>query len=87
MYIGLGIFLLVLGLIFALDVITVDIQGINEGSLGAILIICGLIAIGLSLYLNDRYRRRRTIVDDRPVVERRVVEDAPVVEERRYRRG
>lgn len=74
MYIGLGIVLLVLGLILAFNVITVDLSYINDGALGAILIVAGLLAIVLSLVLTDRARRRHVIVDD-----------APVVEERRYR--
>lgn len=73
MYIGLGIVLLVAGLILAFDVITVDINFINDGALGGILIGCGILAIVLSLVVTDRYRRRT------------VVEDAPVVEERRIR--
>lgn len=80
MYIGLGIFLLVLGLIFAFDVITVDIQGIDEGALGAILIVGGLIAIALSLYLTPPWRRSATVVRERPtttVRERRYYEDEP----------
>lgn len=74
MYIGLGIVLLVLGLVFALDVITVDLNYVDEGALGTILIIGGVLAIVLSLFMSDRYRRRTT-----------VVEQPPVVEERRYR--
>ena len=73
MYIGLGIVLLVAGLVLALDVVTVDISYINDGALGAILIVGGILAIVLSLVVNDRTRRRT------------VVEDAPVVEERRIR--
>lgn len=70
MYIGLGIVLLVAGLILAFDVITVDISYVNDGALGVILIVGGILAIVLSLVLNDRYRRR-TVVDDGPVVEER----------------
>jgi len=73
MYIGLGIVLLLAGLILAFNVITVDLNFVNDGALGAILIVCGILAIVLSLVLTDRYRRRT------------VVEDAPVVEERRIR--
>ncbi len=73
MYIGLGIVLLVLGLILAFDVITVDLEYINDGALGGILIVAGILAIVLSLVLTDRYRRRR------------VVDEAPIVEERRIR--
>ncbi|MFL6156694.1 MAG: DUF6458 family protein [Marmoricola sp.] len=79
MYIGLGVVLLVLGLILSFDVITVDIKYVDEGALGAILIIGGIIAIVLSLVLTERYRRR-TVVEQRPVVD-----DRPIVEERRLR--
>ena len=48
MYIGLGIVLLVLGLILALDVITVDLDFINDDRLGTILIVAGVLAIVLS---------------------------------------
>lgn len=68
MYIGLGIFLLVVGLVLALDVITIDLDYVNDGLLGAILIVGGLLAILLSFVWG-----RRT----RPAA------DAPVVEERR----
>ncbi len=72
MYIGLGITLLVLGSILSFDVITVDIKYVDEGALGAILIIGGIVAIVLSLALRERYRRR-TVVEADPVVERRVL--------------
>ncbi|MFL6021986.1 MAG: DUF6458 family protein [Marmoricola sp.] len=69
MYIGLGIVLLVAGLILAFNVITVDLSFINDGALGAILILAGILAIVLSLAVT---RRRTTVVeDDAPVVERR----------------
>lgn len=70
MYIGLGIVLLAAGLILAFDVVTVDISFINDGALGAILIVCGILAIVLSLVVSDRYRRR-TVVEEPPVVEER----------------
>jgi len=70
MYIGLGIVLLLAGLILAFNVITVDLSFINDGALGAILIVCGILAIVLSLVVTDRYRRR-TVVDEAPVVEER----------------
>ena len=54
MYIGLGIVLLVLGLILAFNVITVDLSYINDGALGAILIVAGILAIVLSLVLTER---------------------------------
>jgi uncharacterized membrane protein HdeD (DUF308 family) len=54
MYIGLGIVLIVLGAIFALDVITIDIPGISENMLGWILILGGLLAIVLSFAMRSR---------------------------------
>jgi hypothetical protein len=62
MYIGLGIVLLVFGLILALDVITVDLDYINDGLLGAILIVAGAIAILLSLMYAPPWRRGETVV-------------------------
>ena len=59
MYIGLGIVLLVLGLILAFDVITVDLSFINDQALGVILIICGILAIVRS-FLWARPRRTTT---------------------------
>ncbi len=69
MYIGFGIFLLVIGLILALDVITIDLDYVNDGLLGVILIAGGLLAILLSFALSSR--RNRTVVEDGPVVEDR----------------
>lgn len=73
MYIGLGIVLLLAGLVLAFNVITVDLNFVNDGALGAILIVVGVLAIVLSLVVSDRYRRRG------------VVGDEPIVEERRIR--
>jgi len=69
MYIGLGIVLLVLGLIFALDVITADISYVDEHALGTILIIGGILAIVISLFLTPPWRRapRDTVVRERYV--------------------
>lgn len=58
MYIGLGIVLLVLGLILALDVITVDMNYVNDDLLGTILLIAGAVAILLSLLYAPPWRRR-----------------------------
>src|SRR5690349_12641656 len=54
MAIGLGIVLLVLGLILALDVVQVDMDFINDGALGGILIVAGLLAIVISLIVNQQ---------------------------------
>ncbi|MCW2855154.1 MAG: hypothetical protein JWR52_769 [Marmoricola sp.] len=70
MYIGLGIVLLVVGVILAFDVVTVDIPHVNDDALGAVLIGAGILAIILSLIVTDRYRRR-TYVQDAPVIEER----------------
>ena len=71
MYIGLGIVLLVLGLILALDVITVDMSYVNDDLLGTILLIAGAVAILLSLLYAPPWRREshETVVhrDDGPV--------------------
>jgi len=72
MAIGTGILLLVAGLVLALDVIQVDLDFIDDGALGAILILAGILAIVLSLVINgQRQRQRHTVVEDRPVVEDR----------------
>lgn len=67
MYIGLGIVLLVLGLILALDVITVDIDYVNEDTLGTILIVAGVLAIVLSLFIAPPWRRDRVVHEDRTI--------------------
>jgi uncharacterized membrane protein YidH (DUF202 family) len=60
MYIGLGIVLLVLGLIFRLDVITLNVKYVHEQPLGLILIIAGILAIVLSLIYAPPWRRGRS---------------------------
>ena len=65
MYIGLGIVLLVLGLVFVLDVIQVDLSFVDDNALGWILVIAGVLAIVLSLVVAPPWRR--TTYDDRPV--------------------
>ncbi len=67
MYIGLGIVLLVLGLILALDVITVDIDYVNDDLLGTILIVAGALAIVLSLLVAPPWRRDRVVHEDRTI--------------------
>ncbi|MET3962009.1 hypothetical protein ABIE44_001943 [Marmoricola sp. OAE513] len=71
MAIGTGIVLLVAGLILALDVIQVDLDFIDDGALGTILIVAGVLAIVLSLIVNAQ-RSRHTVVEDRVVDDRRV---------------
>lgn len=70
MAIGTGILLLILGLVLALDVIQVDLDFVDDGALGAILIVGGILAIALSLIINSQ-RQRHTVVEDRPIIEDR----------------
>jgi len=64
MAIGLGVVLLALGLILALDVVTVDLSFVDDGALGGILIVAGALAIVLSLVVNAQ-RSRHTVVEER----------------------
>jgi len=61
MYIGLGIVLLVVGLVLQFDVITVDLDYVNDEALGLILIIAGILAIVLSLIYAPPWRRRTEV--------------------------
>jgi uncharacterized membrane protein HdeD (DUF308 family) len=67
MGIGLGIILLLLGLVFALNVVdlpaSVD-DAIATNTLGWILIIVGALALVLALVMNSQ-RRRATVVEER----------------------
>jgi hypothetical protein len=68
MGIGGGIALIVIGLIFLLNVIQIDIPGINEYGLGIILVLGGITAILLNLTLwrpGAGARRRTTVVERR----------------------
>jgi hypothetical protein len=68
MGIGLGVVLLLLGLIFALDVVdlpaAVD-DVIATDTLGWILIIVGVLAIILALIMNAQRGRTRHVVEER----------------------
>jgi hypothetical protein len=73
MGIGLGIVLLAVGLIFALNVVDLPAswdQHVDSNTLGWILVIVGALAIVLSLIINAQ-RRRTIVADDRPVVTER----------------
>jgi uncharacterized membrane protein HdeD (DUF308 family) len=65
MVIGLGIVLIVLGLIFALDVINVDTSAVDTGTLGWILLLAGIVAIVVSLVVNQQRTRSRTVIEER----------------------
>ncbi len=77
MTIGLGILLIVVGMVFAFDVINMDTSAVDGQALGWILILGGVLAIVLPLIIENQRRRtgRTTLVEDRPPATRRVVEE------------
>jgi hypothetical protein len=82
MTIGLGILLIVVGLVFALDVINLNTSTVDGQALGWILVLGGILAIALPLIIEQQrsYRSGRTIVEDRPRTTRRVVEERHIDE-------
>ena len=64
MVIGLGIVLVVLGLVFALDVVNIDTAAVDTTTLGWILLAAGVLAIVVSLVINQQ-RSRTTVVEQR----------------------
>jgi hypothetical protein len=66
MGIGVGIFLVVLGLIFLLGVIEVDLPAIEDVTLGWILLLAGIASIVLGL-IASRNARRTTTVEERRI--------------------
>lgn len=77
MTIGLGILLIVVGLVFAFDVINADTSAVDGQALGWILVLGGILAIVLPLVIEQqRTRRRDTVVEERP--RRTVVEERRV---------
>jgi uncharacterized membrane protein HdeD (DUF308 family) len=65
MAIGLGIVLIVLGLVFALDVINVDSSLVDGSTLGWILLLAGVLAIVVSLIVNQQRTRAHTVIEER----------------------
>jgi uncharacterized membrane protein HdeD (DUF308 family) len=84
MTIGLGILLIIVGLVFAFDVINADTSAVDGQALGWILVLGGILAIVLPLVIEQmRTRRTGTVVEERParsrtVVEERRVDDPPL---------
>jgi uncharacterized membrane protein HdeD (DUF308 family) len=78
MTIGLGILLIVVGLIFAFDVINADTSAVDGQALGWILVLGGVLAIVLPLVIEQQRTRGRDVV----VEERRARPRRTVVEER-----
>lgn len=71
MVIGLGIVLIVAGLILAFDVVDIDTTAIDTETLGWILLAAGVLAILVSLVVNQQRTRSTTVVerrDERPQV-------------------
>ena len=64
MGLGLGIFLLVLGLILVTGVIQYDINFIEDTTLGWILLLVGALALILSLVINQQRGHRSTTVEE-----------------------
>lgn len=65
MGLGVGIFLVVLGLIFVLDVINVDLPGIEDNTLGLILLVAGIAGIVLGMIASRNARTK--VVEERRV--------------------
>lgn len=64
MAIGLGIVLIVLGLVFVLEAVTVDIPGLDEPTFGWILLLVGILGVVLSL-VTTHQRNHTTHVEER----------------------
>lgn len=77
MTIGLGILLIVVGLVFALDVVHVNASAVDGQALGWILVLGGILALVIPLIIEQQRTGRwgRTVVEDRPATTRRVVEE------------
>ncbi len=65
MAIGLGIVLLVVGLVLVLDVVNLDTSVVDTETLGWILLVAGVVAIVVSLIVNQQRTRSTHVVEDR----------------------
>jgi uncharacterized membrane protein HdeD (DUF308 family) len=65
MAVGLGIILIVAGLVLVLNVVNVNLSGVNDASLGWILLLAGILAIVVSLVINQQRNRTRTVIERR----------------------
>jgi hypothetical protein len=65
MGLGLGIFLLVVGLILVTGVIQYDINFIEDTTLGWILLLAGALAIALGLVMNQQRTRTKHVEERR----------------------
>jgi uncharacterized membrane protein HdeD (DUF308 family) len=64
MGIGVGIVMLVIGLVLVLNVVP-DIPGINDVTLGWILVVVGALAIVLALVMNQQRSRTKHVEERR----------------------
>lgn len=67
MGIGFGIGMVLVGLIFVLGVVQVDIPHVDEYALGVLLIVMGIVGVALTLFAWNRARTR--------VIEQRRIDD------------
>ena len=65
MGLGLGIFLIVLGLIFVSGVINYDINFLEDTTLGWILLAAGVLSIVLGLVMNQQRSRTKHVEERR----------------------
>jgi uncharacterized membrane protein HdeD (DUF308 family) len=65
MGLGLGIFLLIVGLILVTGVIEYDINFIEDTTLGWILLLAGVLAIVLALVMNQQRTRTKHVEERR----------------------
>jgi hypothetical protein len=65
MGLGLGIFLIVLGLIFVTGVINYDINFLEDTTLGWILLAAGILSIVLGLVMNQQRSRTKHVEERR----------------------
>lgn len=65
MAIGLGIVLLVLGLILVAGVVNIDLGFIDDTGLGWILLLGGVLALVLSLVVNQQRGRSKRVREER----------------------
>jgi zinc transporter ZupT len=65
MAVGLGIVLIIVGLVLVLDVVNVNISFINDSALGWILLLAGVLALVVSLVINQQRTRTTTVVERR----------------------
>jgi uncharacterized membrane protein HdeD (DUF308 family) len=64
MAIGLGIVLVLAGLVLLTNAVNLDLTHVDDHALGAVLLIVGILAIVLSLIVNQQ-RSRHTVVEER----------------------